>query len=137
MDAIFEALASAARRRILYYLADDDLTAGEIASRFDMSKPAISKHLQLLENAGLVGRRKRGQFVHYWLVREGAVATLEGFLQRISPPVEVEPRLDAEAEPVAAPSDDEAMAREIFAEQLRRAREVYSAALATRVEEAA
>ena len=86
MDAIFDALASAARRRILLYLADDDLTAGEIAARFDMSKPAISKHLQILENAGLVGSRKQGQFVHYWLVRGRLVATLEGFLQRIDPP---------------------------------------------------
>lgn len=136
MDAIFEALASAARRRILFYLADDDLTAGEIASRFDMSKPAISKHLQLLESAGLVGSRKRGQFVHYWLVREGVVATLGGFLQRISARVE-EPTPVPVPAAEAAPHDDQSTAREIFAEQLRRAKEVYGLALAGRGEEAA
>ena len=42
MNKIFEALASAPRRKILAYLAEVDLTAGEIAARFDMSKPAIS-----------------------------------------------------------------------------------------------
>lgn len=89
------------------------MTAGEIAARFDMSKPAISKHLQLLESAGLVGSRKRGQFVHYWLVRDALADTLEGFLRKISPPA------------AAAPGD-------LFAEQLQRAREAYAADLAGR-----
>ena len=48
MDAIFEALASTARRKILAYLAEAELTAGEIASRFEMTKPSISKHLSIL-----------------------------------------------------------------------------------------
>jgi len=47
MDKVFEALASTPRRKILAYLSEVDLTAGEIARRFDMSKPAISKHLQI------------------------------------------------------------------------------------------
>ena len=76
MNKIFEALASAPRRKILAYLAEVDLTAGEIAARFDMSKPAISKHLQILENAGLVTSEKRGQFVHYALVRENLAKPL-------------------------------------------------------------
>jgi len=85
MNQIFEALASAPRRKILAYLAEVDLTAGEIAARFEMSKPAISKHLQILENAGLVTSEKRGQFVHYSLVRENLVNTLNGFVQNICP----------------------------------------------------
>jgi DNA-binding transcriptional ArsR family regulator len=81
VDKVFEALASTPRRKILAYLAEVDLTAGEIAARFEMSKPAISKHLQILENAGLVTSEKRGQFVHYALVRENVVNTLNGFLE--------------------------------------------------------
>jgi DNA-binding transcriptional ArsR family regulator len=85
LDKIFEALASTPRRKILAYLAEVDLTAGEIAARFDMSKPAISKHLQILENAGLVRSEKRGQFVHYALVRDSLVNTLNGFVQNLCP----------------------------------------------------
>jgi len=85
LDKIFEALASTPRRKILAYLAEVDLTAGEIAARFEMSKPAISKHLQILENAGLVASEKRGQFVHYSLVRENLANTLNGFLQNVCP----------------------------------------------------
>ena len=85
MDKIFEALASAPRRKILAYLSEVDLTAGEIAARFDMSKPAISKHLQILENAGLVKSEKRGQFVHYALVPDNLVNTLNDYAQEVCP----------------------------------------------------
>ncbi|MDB5429707.1 MAG: ArsR family transcriptional regulator [Caulobacter sp.] len=85
MEKIFEALASTPRRKILAYLSEVDLTAGEIASRFSMSKPAISKHLQILENAGLVRSEKRGQFVHYSLVPENLANTLNGFVQNVCP----------------------------------------------------
>lgn len=85
MDKVFEALASTPRRKILAYLAEVDLTAGEIAARFKMSKPAISKHLSILENAGLVASEKRGQFIHYSLVREHLANTLNGFVQKVCP----------------------------------------------------
>ena len=85
MEKIFEALASTPRRKILAYLSEVDLTAGEIAGRFDMSKPAISKHLQILEHAGLIRSEKRGQFVHYSLAREHLANTLNGFVQNICP----------------------------------------------------
>lgn len=85
MDTIFEALASTPRRKILAYLAEAELTAGEIAARFSMSKPAISKHLAVLENAGLVKSEKCGQFVHYTLVRDSLVNTLNGFVQNLCP----------------------------------------------------
>jgi ArsR family transcriptional regulator, arsenate/arsenite/antimonite-responsive transcriptional repressor len=85
MERVFEALASLPRRKILAYLSAADLTAGEIASRFAMTKPAISKHLQILENAGLIRGEKRGQFIHYALVRENLVNTLNGFVQEVCP----------------------------------------------------
>lgn len=85
MDKIFNALASTARRKILAYLSATDLTAGEIASRFTMSKPAVSKHLQILENAGLVKSEKQGQFVRYALVRESLVNTLNNYVQEVCP----------------------------------------------------
>jgi DNA-binding transcriptional ArsR family regulator len=85
MEKIFEALASTPRRKILAYLAEVDLTAGEIAARFDMSKPAISKHLQILESAGLVQSEKRGQFVHYSLVPDNLLNTLNSFAQKVCP----------------------------------------------------
>ena len=85
MEKVFEALASQPRRKILAYLSATSLTAGEIAERFDMSKPAISKHLQILENAGLIRGEKQGQFVHYTLTPANLVNTLNGFVQEVCP----------------------------------------------------
>jgi len=85
MEKVFEALASLPRRKILAFLSATDLTAGEIAARFEMTKPAISKHLSILENAGLIRGEKRGQFIHYALVRENLVNTLNGFVQEVCP----------------------------------------------------
>ncbi len=85
MEMVFEALASTPRRKILAYLSETDLTAGEIAARFSMSKPSISKHLSILENAGLVRGERRGQFIVYALVRENLVNKLNGFVQQICP----------------------------------------------------
>ena len=85
MDKIFEALASAVRRKILAYLSSADLTAGEISERFEISKPSVSKHLSILENAGLVRSEKKGSFIHYSLVQENLVNTLYGFANEICP----------------------------------------------------
>lgn len=85
MQRVFEALSSTVRRKILAYLAHADLTAGEIASRFSISKPAVSQHLSVLEAAGLVSSEKRGQFVHYSLVRESLVNTLNDYVQEVCP----------------------------------------------------
>lgn len=86
MERVFEALSSTIRRRILAYLSDVDLTAGEIASRFDMSQPSISKHLTILENAGLVWRRREGQFIRYGLRSDTLSSALGGFLREVCPP---------------------------------------------------
>ena len=85
MEKVFEALASTVRRKILAYLSGPSLTAGDIASRFDISKPSISKHLSILEGAGLITSEKRGQFVFYTLVRDNLVNTLNGFVQEVCP----------------------------------------------------
>lgn len=82
---MFEALSSTVRRKMLAYLAETDLTAGEIAARFDISKSAVSQHLNILENAGLVERTKKGQFVHYSIVRESLTNTLNSYLQQVCP----------------------------------------------------
>ena len=84
-DKIFVALSSTVRRRILAYLSKTTLTSSEIADRFDMSKPAISKHLGVLENAGLVTFEKKGQFVHYTLARANLVANLHDFIASCCP----------------------------------------------------
>ena len=85
IDAVFEALASTPRRKILSYLSEATLTAGEIADRFEMSKPALSKHLKVLENAGLVRSEKRGQFVHYSLADRNLLASLHDMLATFCP----------------------------------------------------
>jgi ArsR family transcriptional regulator, arsenate/arsenite/antimonite-responsive transcriptional repressor len=87
VDKIFEALSSAPRRRILAYLSKTDMTAGEIVQRFAamISQPAISKHLSVLENAGLVWREKRGQNVHYGLKEDALAGTLVHFLAEVCP----------------------------------------------------
>jgi DNA-binding transcriptional ArsR family regulator len=56
LDAVFSALADPTRRAILSRLAEGEASVGEIAAPFDMSQPAISKHLKVLERAGLVER---------------------------------------------------------------------------------
>jgi DNA-binding transcriptional ArsR family regulator len=99
MQEIFEALASLPRRKILAYLSDSNLTAGEIAARFDMSKPAISKHLQILENAGLIRGERDGQFIVYALTPDNLVNTLNGFAQEVCP---VSRPLKREAKPKRA-----------------------------------
>jgi ArsR family transcriptional regulator, arsenate/arsenite/antimonite-responsive transcriptional repressor len=85
MQRVFEALSSQVRRKILAYLSEAELTAGEISSRFDMSKPSVSQHLNVLETAGLISSEKRGQFVHYRLVRDSLVNTLNGYVQEVCP----------------------------------------------------
>ena len=85
LDKVFAALSSTVRRKILAYLSATDLTAGEIAERFAISKPSISKHLSILENAGLIASERRGQFIHYRLVHDNLLNTLNGYLQEVCP----------------------------------------------------
>jgi DNA-binding transcriptional ArsR family regulator len=85
IEKVFAALASTPRRKILAYLSETSLTAGEIAERFEMTKPSLSKHLRILEHAGLIRSERRGQFVHYRLVDDNLLATLHSFLATFCP----------------------------------------------------
>ena len=62
LDATFAALADSTRRAILAKLAHGEATVNELAEPFDMSLPAVSKHLKVLERAGLISRGRNGQF---------------------------------------------------------------------------
>lgn len=85
VDRVFEALASTARRKILAYLNEGELTAGDIATRFEFSKPALSMHLRILEEAGLIEREKRGQFVYFRLVKERVANTVFAWAAELCP----------------------------------------------------
>lgn len=67
LNDAFKALSDPTRRKILDLLKDGDLTAGQIAEHFDMTKPSISNHLSLLKQAGLVWDERRGQNIVYSL----------------------------------------------------------------------
>ena len=82
---IFEALASGQRRQILAYLSKTELTTSDLASRFEMTAPSMSRHLSVLENAGLVTSERRGSKVYYQLKSDSLVNTLTGFAFEICP----------------------------------------------------
>jgi ArsR family transcriptional regulator, arsenate/arsenite/antimonite-responsive transcriptional repressor len=84
-DKIFEALSSSARRQILAYLSKTELTTAELAEKFGMTAPSMSRHLSVLENAGLVTSMRRGQRVLYQLKPDSLVNTLTGFALEICP----------------------------------------------------
>ena len=67
MNVAFKALNDPIRRKILELLREKDMNAGEIADHFDITKPSISHHLDLLKQADLVMSIKNGQFVYYSL----------------------------------------------------------------------
>lgn len=67
MNAIFKALNDETRRKIIELLKDKDMNAGEIADEFNISKPSISHHLDILKRADLITSEKKGQFVEYSL----------------------------------------------------------------------
>ncbi|WP_130808052.1 autorepressor SdpR family transcription factor [Senegalia massiliensis] len=67
MNKVFKALSDPTRRKILEYLRDSDMSAGEISEKFDISKPSISHHLNILKNAELVLWEKEGQNIIYSL----------------------------------------------------------------------
>ena len=99
MDKIFAALASTPRRKILAYLSETEMSAGEIAARFDMAKPSLSKHLRILETAGLIASTKRGQFIFYRLRGDNLAHTLSSFMQAVCP---VSQGLKRESKEIAA-----------------------------------
>ena len=67
MNSLFKALNDQTRRDIIELLKRGDLTAGEIADHFEISKPSISHHLDMLKQADIVSSEKKGQFIYYSL----------------------------------------------------------------------
>ena len=106
MDKVFEAISSNPRRQILAYLNGGELSAGEIAERFDFSKPALSGHLRILEEAGLISREKRGQFVYFRLIPEHLANTVFAWAAELCPvagPLKRESRVKARKNASNAP----------------------------------
>src|SRR6201990_181463 len=79
MEPALKAIAEPRRRAILQLVRDEELSAGEIASHFDVSRPAVSQHLTVLKEAGLVGERRNGTRRLYRARPEG-LADLKEFL---------------------------------------------------------
>jgi DNA-binding transcriptional ArsR family regulator len=80
MDSVLQAIAEPRRRAILMLIRDGELAAGEIAMHFDVTRPAISQHLQVLTAAGLVSMRKDGTRRLYQARPEG-LDELRAFLE--------------------------------------------------------
>ena len=107
LDRVFEALASGPRRQILAYLSGGELSTTTLAERFNMSAPAISRHLSILELAGLVSSERQGQFVLYRLNPDNLVNSLTGYALEVCPvgrPLKQEAKARASAAKAAAPS---------------------------------
>jgi DNA-binding transcriptional ArsR family regulator len=102
VDAALRAIAEPRRRRILRLLWNAELSAGEIASRFEVTRPAISQHLRVLRSAGLITERREGTHRFYRARPEGLAelrSFLAGFwderLERLKQAVEREERRQA------------------------------------------
>jgi len=79
MEAALRAIAEPRRRRILQLVRERELSAGQIASQFDVSRPAISQHLGVLKEAGLVDERRNGT-QRLYRARPQGLADLKAFL---------------------------------------------------------
>ena len=80
MEAVLKAIAEPRRREILQLVSGGELTAGEIAARFDVTRPAISQHLTILRNAGLLEERREGTRRLY-RVRPEAFGEVRAYLE--------------------------------------------------------
>lgn len=79
LDQVFFALSDGTRRAILSRLAEGSTTIGELARPFEMSPPAISRHMKILEKAGLIERRISGR-QHHCSLSTGALKTAEDWI---------------------------------------------------------
>jgi DNA-binding transcriptional ArsR family regulator len=84
LDAVFSALADPTRRRMLVRLSRGEASISELAKPFDMTLPAVSKHLRVLEHAGLVRRRRDGWY-HRCHLHAQPLHTAIVFLERWRP----------------------------------------------------
>jgi DNA-binding transcriptional ArsR family regulator len=83
--SVFRALADPTRRQILEDLREVDLSAGDIASRFTIKGPSVSRHLSILKAAGLVSERRDANRILYSLVEDRLALCVGGFLSAVCP----------------------------------------------------
>ncbi|MFI9506080.1 metalloregulator ArsR/SmtB family transcription factor [Nocardia sp. NPDC052566] len=83
--SIFRALADSTRRQILMELREGELAAGEIAGRFPLSGPSVSRHLGVLRGAGLIKERRDANRILYSLVEERLALSVGRFLSAVCP----------------------------------------------------
>ena len=95
LDLAFTALASRPRRQMLALLAQTALSTTELAARFPMSAPAISRHLSVLLEAGLVESERLGQRVLYRLKRDALLDALARLASEVDGPLRREPPREA------------------------------------------
>ena len=86
-DQVFQALASAPRRQRIAFLGQTALSTSELAERFAMSAPAVSRHLAVLLRAGLVESEREGQRVLYRLRRDALLNALSQFAAEVDGPL--------------------------------------------------
>lgn len=92
MNDIFKALNDGTRRQILEILKHGELAAGEISDRFNISKPSISHHLDILRQAKLVSSKKKGQFIEYTINQSALDEIFDWILQFRNDPNAEKPR---------------------------------------------
>jgi ArsR family transcriptional regulator, arsenate/arsenite/antimonite-responsive transcriptional repressor len=83
-DRVFDALASGARRQMLRALAEGERSTSQLAAHLGISPPAVSRHLSVLEHAGVVTSRRDGQRVLYSLVRDTLMEALATFAAELA-----------------------------------------------------
>jgi DNA-binding transcriptional ArsR family regulator len=83
--SVFRALADSTRRQILQELRSGELAAGEIARRFPISGPSVSRHLGVLKGAGLIRERREANRIMYSLVEERLALCVGRFLSAVCP----------------------------------------------------
>ena len=95
VEAAIRAIAERHRREIVRLVRDRELTAGQIASHFEVSRPAVSQHLRILKDSGLVTERRQGTR-RYYKARVEGLAELRAFLEVfLGEDTWIEPRPDA------------------------------------------
>ncbi len=107
---VFEALAHPTRRQILHDLKNGELTAGDIAAKFQATGPTISRHLRVLREAGLVSERRDANRIYYSLVSDSLALSVGNVLSSVCPEQivlrEVRKRRTSQAAPVTTPNDE-------------------------------
>ena len=99
LDGIFGALSSVPRRQIIAFLSQTALSTTDLAGRFSLSPPAVSRHLAVLERAGLVVGERQGQRVLSRLKRDALLDALARFASEVDGP------LRRDAQPPRAPRE--------------------------------